>query len=213
VTRRALLVAVVVALAAAASASASDTAPPADPVGSIMLAFGDHLESHPLAAAEDLYKLLHQAVYGPGHAIPDRQAAAAWLERELAGLGPPPDDEPRCEPLGGSPALVRVNLRPFAAAGDDAEALLDAFVATANEHPPDNSTMTAVLDLAARWLPCAGRGALAPELRALAAKMAADGYPAIHHSDIYREAYHPAYRVIAADLTAAKGWCGETFKR
>jgi hypothetical protein len=212
VIRRALLVAIAVA-AASAGASASDPAPPADPVGSIMLAFGEHLESHPLAAAEDLYKLLHQAVYGPGHAIPDREAAAAYLERELAGLGPPLDNEPRCEPLGGSPPLVRVNLRPFTAAGGDADALLDAFVATANEHPPDPATMTTVLDLAARWLPCAGRGALAPELRALAAEMTAEGYPAIHHSDIYRDAYHPAYRVIAAELAAAKGWCGESFQR
>ena len=201
------------ALAAAPLAVATEEPPPPDPVGSIMLAFGEHLESHPLAAAEDLYKLLHQAVYGPGHAIPDREAAAAWLERELAGLGPPLDNDPRCEPLGGSPPLVRVNLRPFAAAGGDAEALLDAFVATANEHPPNDATMTTVLDLAARWLPCAGRGALAPELRALAAEMAAEGYPAIHHSDIYREAYHPAYRVIAADLAAAKGWCGASFQR
>ncbi|HSN53969.1 MAG TPA: hypothetical protein VLT32_04830, partial [Candidatus Sulfomarinibacteraceae bacterium] len=135
------------------------------------------------------------------------------LERELAGLGPPLDNEPQCEPLGGSPPLVRVNLRPFAAAGGDTDALLDAFVATANEHPPDDATMTTVLDLAARWLPCAGRGALVPDLRALAAEMAAEGYPAIHHSDIYREAYHPAYRVIAADRAADHGWCGESFQR
>jgi hypothetical protein len=212
VTPRALLVAIAVA-AAAAAAWASDPAPPTDPVGSIMLAFGEHLESHPLAAAEDLYKLLHQAVYGPGHAIPDRAAAAAYLKSELEGLGPPLDNEPRCEPLGGVPPLVRVNLRPFAAAGGDAEALLDAFVATADEHPPDDATMTTVLDLAARWLPCAGRGALAPELRALAAEMAAEGYPAIHHSDIYREAYQPAYRVLSAELAAAQGWCGESSER
>ena len=50
-----------------------------------MVAFGAHLGDHPLAGAEDLYKFLHQAVYGPGHAIPNSQAAADWMVRELAG--------------------------------------------------------------------------------------------------------------------------------
>ena len=39
------------------------------------MAFGDHLDTHPHARGDDLYKFLHQTVYGPGHAIPNRQAA------------------------------------------------------------------------------------------------------------------------------------------
>jgi hypothetical protein len=85
--------------------------------------------------------------------------------------------------------------------------LIDAFVASANQHRSTPELMTTVLDLAVRWLPCAGRGTLVPELRALAADMAAEGYPAIHHSEIYREAYKPAYRVVSADRAAAHGWC------
>ena len=75
------------------------------------------LAEHPEAAAEDLYKFLHQAIYGPGHAIPDQDAAAKWLDSELEDLGPLRVGEPPCEVLGGSPILVRVNLRPFAAGG------------------------------------------------------------------------------------------------
>jgi hypothetical protein len=209
---RALLFAAAVVVPFATFASEPED-PPVEAVGSIMVAFGEHLEGHPLAAAEDLYKFLHQAVFGPGHAIPDRQAAAAYLERELAGLGPPLENEPRCEPLGGDLPLVRVNLRPFVADGGDAGALTDTFVATANRHRTDDEEMATVLDLAARWLPCAGRGEQVSELRELAAEMAAQGYPAIHHSEIYREAYRPAYRVVDADDAVARGWCGETFER
>jgi hypothetical protein len=30
-------------------------------------------------------------------------------------------------------------------------------------------------------------------------QMAGRGYPVVHHSTLYEEAYHPAYRVIARD--------------
>ena len=56
--------------------------PPVENVGTIMVAFGAHLDGHPLAGAEDLYKFLHQAVFGPGHAISNRGAAAGWLGRK-----------------------------------------------------------------------------------------------------------------------------------
>jgi len=67
---------------AAVTVVAAEPEQQVEDVGNIMVAFGAHLDDHPLAGAEDLYKFLHQAVYGPGHAIPNREAAAAWLERE-----------------------------------------------------------------------------------------------------------------------------------
>lgn len=194
-------------LVLAAAAPASEHQPPVEDVGSIMVAFGAHLESHPLAGAEDLYKFLHQAVYGPGHAIQDRAAAAAWLEREIGGLGPPLEGEPRCEPLGGEPPLVRLNLRPFVASGGGPDLLIDAFVASANRSRGSSRRMETVLSLAVSYVQCAGRGELAPELEALSAALAEEGFPAIHHSETYTAAYAPAYRVIELDLAAAHGWC------
>jgi len=60
---------------------------------------------------------------------------------------------------------------------------------------------------------CAGRGELSPELESMAAEMAPQGYPAIHHSEAYLEAYRPAYRVVEEALAAQHGWCGESFDR
>ena len=176
-------------------------------VGTIMVAFGAHLDDHPLAGAEDLYKFLHQAVYGPGHAIPDREVAGKWFEKETEGLGPPLDNERQCESLGGEPPLVRVNLRPFIANGSEAGPLVDAFVASANRERGNSDRMQVVLSLAASYVQCAGRGELAPELKELSADLAAEDYPAIHHSETYSEAYHPAYRVIEEALAVEHGWC------
>jgi len=166
------------------------------------------LAEHPEAEAADLYKFLHQAIYGPGHAIPDRDAAARWLTRELGELGPPLVGEVACEVLGGRPILVRVNLRPFVAGGGDATELLDAFVATAGEIRGDPGRMGEALEIVVKWLRSDGWGNRADALQRLGAELAPKDYPAIHHSEAYVEAYHPAYRVITSDRAAAHGWCG-----
>jgi hypothetical protein len=196
-----------VVLVAVTVPGAEPEKPPVEDVGNIMVAFGAHLETHPLAGADDLYKFLHQAVFGPGHAIPTRATASAWMEREIEGLGPPLDGEPSCEALGGEPPLARINLRPFIASGFDADQLLDVFVDSANQARGTTRRMEAVLSLAASYVQCAGRGELAPELKTLSAELAEQGYPAIHHSEAYFEAYLPAYRVVDEALAVEHGWC------
>jgi hypothetical protein len=198
---------------AALLAAAAESEQQVVDVGSIMVAFGAHLDGHRLAGAEDLYKFLHQAVNGPGHAITDREAAKAWLESELDGLGPPLPDEPPCEKLGGVPPLVRINLRPFLAGGGDPDVLLDAFVASGSHERGSSRRMETVLSLAASYVQCAGRGELAPELEALSAELSKKDYPAIHHSESYVEAYAPAYRVVDEFVAVERGWCGEALER
>ena len=204
---RLTLIASVILVAATAAGSESDQTP-VENVGNIMVAFGAHLDDHPLAGAEDLYKFLHQAVYGPGHAISDREAAEAWMEREIENLDPPIEGELSCEALGGEPPLVRVNLRPFVASGADADQLLDSFIASANLASGTTRRMEVVLVLATSYVQCAGRGELAPDLRALRTELAEKGYPAIRHSEAYVEAYRPAYRVVDKTLATNRGWCG-----
>jgi hypothetical protein len=166
------------------------------------------LAEHSEAEAADLYKFLHQAIYGPGHAIPDPDAAARWLDSELEDLGPLLVGEAQCEVLGGRPILVRVNLRPFVAGSGDAAELVDAFVATAGEISGDPGQMGEAIEIVAKWLRSDGRRNLADALERLNAELAPKGYPAIHHSEAYVEAYRPAYRVITSERAAAHGWCG-----
>ncbi len=164
--------------------------------------------SHPQAEAVDLYKFLHQAMFGPGHAVPDRAQAADFLDKELADLGPPMGAEAWCDTLGGDPMLVRVNLRPYAANGFSNDALVEAFVATANAVRADPQQMGIALDLVVHWLQTDDRKDLGRELHELARSMAEEGYPPVHHSTAYRQAYQPAYRVIEASIASTNGWCG-----
>ena len=81
---------------------------------------------------EDLYKLLHQAYLGPGHAIPSREAAASYLEREWAEIGAALPGEPMVEVLAEGAPFLRIHLRPFRDRGGKVDSLLDAFVRSAS---------------------------------------------------------------------------------
>jgi hypothetical protein len=192
-------------LAAAAAAGfgmAGDGAP-----DSRIAALAAHVERHPELSAADVYKFLHQGVFGPGHMISDRGAAESYLDREVKSLGEAAGDEPLCEPLGGSPHMVRIHLRPFLAAGLDTGALVECFVASANRVAGDPAAMDRALVRAVKWLEAGGKIALAANLEALRFEHQPQGFPALHHGDAYRNAYHPAYRVVSADLAHENGWC------
>jgi hypothetical protein len=170
-------------------------------------ALADHLRRHPEAEATDAYKFLHQGVFGPGHMVSDRAAAARYLEGELAGLSSGDAFEPLCEPLGGDPSLVRIHLRPLVSAGHDPDHLVDAFVASANSVRGNTDDMVRALDASVAWLSTEGRDRLGAELSQLKSELETEAFPALHHSRAYSDAYHPAYRVVAADLAEDRGWC------
>jgi hypothetical protein len=162
--------------------------------------------------AADLYKLLHQAALGSEHAVRDEQVARDWLEHELAGMGDGPDD-PLMDPLSPDGQILRVHLRPYLRAEKDPEILLQAFIRTANEwrgSPPRAGTGTTTEKLkeygaAARRLAQAGSGSIRrEEIEAFFAKMEEQGFPAVHHSEVYKRLYRPAYRVIARQFLEEK---------
>ena len=162
-----------------------------------------HIARYPKMQVEDLYKLLHQAAMGSEHAIPSREAARQWLNREVGALGDLPTqlgDEPLIEPISPAGRLVRVNLRPYLLERRDIDLLLDAFVQTAEQYSGDTATLD---DYCQGAVDLAREGALPfspSELEARFAELKRQGYPAVHHSETYREAYGPAYRVVLRDL-------------
>jgi len=162
-----------------------------------------HQGRYPDMQVEDLYKLLHQAAMGTGHAILSREAARQWLTREVEALGDPPAqlaDEPLIEPISPGGRLVRVHLRPYLREGRDMDHLLEAFVQTAEQYSGDTATLDEYCQSA---VDLTREGALPfspSELQARFAELKRQGYPAVHHSEAYREAYEPAYRVVLRDL-------------
>jgi len=158
-----------------------------------------HLLRYPRMQMDDIYKLLHQAALGPGHAVKDGADARTRLEAEAATLGNGPQ-EPVQDVISPDGKLARIHLRPFLAEGGRLDDLCEAFVDTANTYP-------ASLDKLAKFCGCLGDLAAAGSLPFPKAdvvswfdRIAAEGYPAVHHSAGFAENYRPAYRVVSIDL-------------
>ena len=157
------------------------------------------IRRHPEAGPEDLYKLLHQAAMGSEHAMTDTAGVRAWMTRELATMGAG-QQEPMIDTIAPGGAVVRVHLRPWVAAGRSTDSLVAAFMKTATTFAPDTARLTRYL-AAGRW--AVERSATrftVDRWSAYTDSLRTAGYPAIHHSDGYERAYHPAYRVVAGSL-------------
>lgn len=148
------------------------------------------LARYPVMQIQDLYKLIHQAAMGSEHAISSAEAAREWLKRELAEMGPGPQ-EPMIDPISADGQIVRMHLRPFVEGGGDPETLLHAFLRTASEYRGDVQVLEEYWQ-AAKDIQQFPAAALDEFMEAMRAKK----YPAVHHSAEYERLYRPAYRVV-----------------
>ena len=137
----------------------------------------------------DAVKLAYQSEFAGGHLIRDRRESLARLKTELAGV--------RQRPGGG---LVRVHLAALAEHGITPEQLNGWFADTAQRSRGSLEGLLQRLDV----LRALAREGRLPFGRAAAERYlmdyAAQGYPPLSHSQAYRAAYRPAYRVVEAGL-------------
>ena len=63
---------------------------------------------------------------------------------------------------------------------------------------PEADELPRLLQEAASWLPSSVLELEAEAFRRYLVPLARSGYPAVHHSAIYRTSYAPAYRVLLA---------------
>lgn len=185
------------AVVAAPSGRPAQAAPSAEELSAYARAA---LAAEPSAGVEDVYKWLFQAARGGEHAAPSEEAARKWLEAEWASLGPPLPGEPLLVPLRPDGGVVRLNLRPFKAAGGDPEALLQAFLSSARSFAPDPGLFVASWRAFGRGLAeGGGDGWTAGAFRELDRSSERAGWPARHHGRRYAEARQPAYRVLTGE--------------
>ena len=150
-----------------------------------------HAKRYPLMQPTDAVKLIYQNEFGGGHLIRDEEACLNYLRREYATL----EKDPTAllyEDIGNG--IVRVNLA--AVREEDLEQLGQDFIASAAKH---KGTLDSFLNKLEVLQTLTTEGVFAFDLDALNAYLSeykAVGYPAVSHSEQYRQAYTPAYRII-----------------
>lgn len=165
---------------------------------------GQHLKRYPRMELSDIYKLLHQAALGPGHAAKDRETALALLEGESVNLGEGPAD-PAADPISPDGQLVRIHLRAYVAAGHDLAKLADAFVQTAQSYEGSRDKLRKFCSCVGDLVQSGGIPFSKERVADYFTEVAAGGYPAVHHSKAYRDAYRPAYRVVSLEFLPLLG--------
>ena len=145
---------------------------------------------YPALQVQDLFKCLHQGVFGCGHFVSDR--AAELLQQELAELSDL--DGPDLEVL--SSRFCRIHLRMLAKTRLSPETLFRMFVLSSKEVCGTAGQLEHQIIC---LLALAREGQLPFSVEQIlhnAAQWGDAGYPACHHSAEFRETYRPAYRVI-----------------
>ena len=177
----------------------------ADPVRQ---AIARQLADYPETRVLDLYKSFCQDNLGPEHLIANVESARNYLESELqtyredlaAARYPVPAQ--RAVPVGDQGNYVRVDLSTVLDGILTPEAYLDAFVRSANE-----GKKVTPEQWIAKWQEVAGTirkhfpdiPDAEKDLAALDA-LIAEGHLIISHSPVFRDTYHPHYRIIARDI-------------
>lgn len=165
------------------------------------------LRLHPSMAPQDMAKLCYQAARGGEHLLADPERARVYLLRELEQT-PPNGEAPLVEPI--SPAIFRVNLAPWKARGLSADRLFDLFAATVTAGGDGEDQLEAYLTEVGEWLAEADTSITLCEWLSFLERYRDAGYPAIHHSEAYRAAERPAYRIVRRELLAREGITAET---
>jgi len=171
-------------------------------------AIEQQLELYPETRVQDIYKSFCQDNLGPGHLIPNPEAAKAYLLEELQTYREDLEngryDKPalRYVSVGDAGNYIRVDLSVVMDGLVDEETLLAAFVRSANEGKTLSTEewkekWAAVASVIRKDFP-----ALPDAEKDLAAidSLMAEGHYILHHSRIFNETYHPHYRIVARDI-------------
>lgn len=167
--------------------------------------FGFYLKNqiamHPSIQLQDVIKMCYQAVFGAEHLLKDTEQARQYFLREYDET-PASYSIPLYEPI--SENFCRINLAAWKARNFDPEELFQLFVSSADFHT--QGTRTDLNNCAKSVEKIIAKGLLPFSLEEWQEAYLAyknNGMHPVHHSDAYRQAEKPAYRLIHKSLLNA----------
>jgi len=152
------------------------------------------LSMHPAIQVQDLVKLSYQAAYGAEHLLSDADAACRYFMQEFEGTAPA--EAELYENI--SPDYARVNIAAWKQQGLLAKWLFEMFKASVAPADNGQGRLLENLKLAEKYLECAKVSKDA--WREYISGYEKRGMPPVHHSEEYRRAEKPAYRLVCRRL-------------
>lgn len=156
------------------------------------------IQLHPSMQLEDVVKMCYQAVFGPEHMLTEVEKAKQYFYQEYQDT-PASFSTPLYEPI--SEDFCRINLAAWKARNLDPEELFNLFVTSTNFHIKgtrtdlNNCAKSAEKLIAKNMFPFT-----LEEWKKYYVAYKNNGMLPIHHSEAYRLAEHPAYRLVRKSL-------------
>jgi hypothetical protein len=158
----------------------------------------NHLRRRPAARPRDIYKLLYQGVFGVGHIVTGKAKDILTEEAGRISLKEHSED-PLFEPVSPDGSMVRVNLRQYLLQGGD----LDKLYIVMQESAKIKGETEVFLGYWGQFKKLVANGVVSyplSEVEELDKLMKHEGVKPMHHTEEYREAYYPAYRVVSLQI-------------
>ena len=154
----------------------------------------EHIKKYPLMEIRDVAKLIYQSEFGGGHMIPNPQTSLNRIQEEYKSLGTEAlNVSSVIENIGNGLARIYLSCLDH---GISANVLNEMFVHSANNKKGTIAGLEEKIELVISMC----QNSLLPYCMEDALEFFEawenDGYPAMSHSEIYRQNYYPAYRVV-----------------
>ena len=149
----------------------------------------EHCRRHPDMQVRDLFKFIYQSAFGCEHMISSPETVTEYIRSEYQSCVKGCSEI--IEPLAGE--YSRVNLDVLGC-GMSSETL---FYLSARQEVEGEDKLRKMLAAAEDLIKRKEIPFAYDQFAEETEKWRGNGYPPVHHSDAFRGAYHPAYRVIS----------------
>ena len=157
-----------------------------------------HCARYPELALQDVFKALYQRAFGCEHLIADPSAAADYIRAEAARSGD--RISALVALLGGDYCRVHLGILQD---GLSAETFARLFALSARHEECGREKLEAMLTALQTMADAGELPFSAQETAEAVERWRKDGFPPLHHSEIFRQNYAPAYRVLRRDFARA----------
>ena len=160
----------------------------------------DCAENFPKAQVNDYVKHLYQSEFGGEHMISNEEESLRYLKEEMENMTEKQWKKPYFSPLCGQ--FCRMNLSSGKVISPE---MMNRLFAVSSRHVPKAAWFALEEKLKLFLELCRENPDLFPfapaEVEAYLQEYKEQGYHAVHHSEEYRKAYEPAYRVIRKEYS------------
>lgn len=159
----------------------------------------NHQQLYPEMQIEDVYKLIYQGIRGPAHLGSDPEKIKEYLMQELQTIKGDPHRR-LIEIIAPDSYFVRIDLYRFKADEGDIEKLTRIIGVSATTVDRNSKQLVKIWKAVRDWIK---KGKISFDMEAyrhLSLYLEHNNYPVVHHSARYRQAYQPAYRVVARSV-------------